>query len=41
LTIIQQYVENNIDDPDKKVRDAVLDENNSSLMTGLGKYTQN
>jgi len=40
LTIIQQYVENNIDDPDKKVRD-VLDENNSSLVTGLGKYTQN
>lgn len=38
LSIIQQYVENNIDDPDEKVRDTVLDENNRSLITGLGKY---
>ncbi|XP_071648414.1 transcription factor IIIB 90 kDa subunit [Temnothorax longispinosus] len=36
LNIIQQYVENNIDDPDEKVGDAVLDENNTSLITGLG-----
>lgn len=38
LSIIQRYVENNIDDPDEKVRDVVLDENNSSLITGLGKH---
>lgn len=36
LSIIQQYVENNIDDPDDKDRDAILDENNSLLITGLG-----
>ncbi|KAL0115074.1 hypothetical protein PUN28_010569 [Cardiocondyla obscurior] len=34
FSIIQQYVENNIDDPDQK--DTVLSESNSSLITGLG-----
>lgn len=38
LNIIQQYVENNIDDPDEDIRDAILNENNSSLITGLGKH---
>lgn len=38
LNIIQQYVENNIDDPDEEVQDAILNENNSSLITGLGKH---
>lgn len=38
LSIIQQYVENNIDDPDDPIPNAI-DENNSSLITGLGKFT--
>ncbi|KMQ93424.1 transcription factor iiib 90 kda subunit [Lasius niger] len=36
LDIIQQYVENNVDDPDENFRDGIIDENNSSLITGLG-----
>ncbi|CAL1687593.1 unnamed protein product [Lasius platythorax] len=36
LDIIQQYVENNVDDPDENFRDGIIDENNSSLSTGLG-----
>ncbi|XP_012224753.1 transcription factor IIIB 90 kDa subunit [Linepithema humile] len=36
LSIIQQYVENNVDDPDERIRDAAIDENDSSLITGLG-----
>ncbi|KYN32591.1 Transcription factor IIIB 90 kDa subunit [Trachymyrmex septentrionalis] len=36
LSIIQQYVENNIDDSDEKIHDVILNENNSSLITGLG-----
>ncbi|XP_036150414.1 transcription factor IIIB 90 kDa subunit [Monomorium pharaonis] len=36
LSIIQQYVEDNIDDPDEKVRDVILHDNNRSLITGLG-----
>ncbi|XP_011874658.1 PREDICTED: transcription factor IIIB 90 kDa subunit [Vollenhovia emeryi] len=36
FSVIQRYVENNIDDPDEKVRNDVLDENNTPLITGLG-----
>ena len=31
LSIIQQYVEDNIDDPDEKVRDVILHDNNIFL----------
>lgn len=37
LSIIQQYVENNVDDPDEGIRDAAIGENDSSLITGLGE----
>ncbi|KAG5331210.1 TF3B factor, partial [Acromyrmex charruanus] len=36
LSIIQQYVENNIGDSDEKIREVILNENNSTLITGLG-----
>ncbi|XP_012060578.1 PREDICTED: transcription factor IIIB 90 kDa subunit-like [Atta cephalotes] len=36
LSIIQQYVENNIGDSDEKIHDVILNENNSTLITGLG-----
>lgn len=38
LSIIQEYVENNIDDPDEGIRNTAIDENDSSLITGLGKH---
>jgi len=38
LSIIQQYVENNIDDSDEKIHDVILNENNSTLITGLGEH---
>lgn len=36
LNIIQQYVENDIDDPDENYRDSIRDENNSSIVRRLG-----
>ncbi|KAG5307361.1 TF3B factor, partial [Acromyrmex insinuator] len=36
LSIIQQYVENNIGDSDEKIREVILNENNSTFITGLG-----
>ncbi|KYM97990.1 PREDICTED: transcription factor IIIB 90 kDa subunit [Cyphomyrmex costatus] len=36
LSVIQQYVENNIGDSDEKICDVILNENSSSIITGLG-----
>ncbi|XP_029168410.1 transcription factor IIIB 90 kDa subunit-like [Nylanderia fulva] len=35
IDIIQQYVENQVDDPDENFRDTIVNESNSSLTTGL------
>ncbi|XP_011644014.1 transcription factor IIIB 90 kDa subunit-like [Pogonomyrmex barbatus] len=36
LSVIQKYVENNMDGPNDEIRDSISYENNSSLVTGLG-----
>jgi len=42
LSIIQRYVENDINDSDGvQKEDTMVNENNSSLITGLGKYLKN
>jgi len=41
LSIIQRYVENDIDSDGVQREDTIVNENNSSLITGLGKYLRN
>jgi len=42
LSIIQRYVENDINDSDGVQKEnTMVNENNSSLITGLGKYLKN
>jgi hypothetical protein len=42
LSIIQRYVGNDINDSDGvQKEDTIVNENNSSLITGLGKYLRN
>ncbi|XP_026829717.1 transcription factor IIIB 90 kDa subunit [Ooceraea biroi] len=36
LSIIQRYVENNVDNPDEEIQDDIINKNNNSLITGLG-----